>query len=172
VEGNIKLRVQTRGYGGHKYNRAIQITTNDPENPDIRIRVTGDIQKFVTMTPSAVFLTGKEGEAIAAIVKIFPETEPAFQLMQVNAMNGNDIRYSVTEKEEQGRKFYELLVENAAEAPGRYYDRIVLITDRSDQAPLIVNIRGNILPKEGPPPGSQPAGSGLIMLPTTDAQTK
>ena len=108
------------------------------------------------MTPNAVFLNGKLGETISTTVKIIPETEPAFKLLQVNAMNGKDIRYFVTEKEENDLKFYELLIENAAEAPGRYYDRITIITDRSDQAPLIVNIRGNILPVETPPAGQNP----------------
>ena len=108
------------------------------------------------MTPNAVFLNGKLGESISATVKIIPETEPAFKLLQVNAMSGKDIRYVVTEKEVNGRKFYELLIENAAEAPGRYYDRITIITDRSDQAPLIVNIRGNIMPVETPPAGQNP----------------
>ena len=132
--------------------------------------MTGDIKKFVTVNPKAVFLTGKEGEPISETVKIIPETDPPFQLLQVNAMSGKDIRYSVTEKEGNGRKFYELLVENAAEAAGRYYDRITIITDRSDQAPLIVNVRGNILPKDGPPPGSQPAGAGRTILPSNAGQ--
>jgi hypothetical protein len=119
--------------------------------------VTGDIKRFVTMTPNAAFLTGKQGEPVSAVIKIIPETEPAFQLLQVGAMNGKDIRHSVTEKEENGRKFYELLIENTAEVPGRYYDRITIITDRSDLAPLIVNIRGNILPAaETPPAGQNP----------------
>lgn len=150
------MKLQTRGYGGQKYSRPIQVTTNDSSNPTLSIQVTGDIRKFVTMTPAAVFLTGKLGEPISATVKIIPETEPAFQLLQINAMNGKDIRHSLTEKEENGRKFYELLIENAAEVEGRYYDRITIITDRSDQAPLIVNIRGNILPVETPPAGQNP----------------
>ncbi|RJP46153.1 MAG: hypothetical protein C4548_03245 [Desulfobacteraceae bacterium] len=118
--------------------------------------MTGDIKKFVTMTPNAVFLTGKHGEPISETVRIIPETEPAFRLLQVNAMSGKDIRHFVTEKEVNGRKFYELLIENAAEGPGRYYDRITILTDRSDQAPLIVNIRGNILPVETSPAGQNP----------------
>jgi len=151
------LSLQTRGYGGHRYNRAIQVTTNDPANSTISIQITGEIKKFVTMTPNAAFLTGKQGEPLSATITIIPETEPAFKLLQVNAMNGKDIRHSVTEKEKNGRKFYELLIENTAEAPGRYYDRITIMTDRSDQAPLIVNIRGNILPADPLPPGSKPA---------------
>lgn len=157
--------MQTRGYGGHRYNRSVQITTNDPANPSISIRVTGDIKKFVTMTPNAVFLNGKQGEPISATVEIVPETEPAFKLLQVNAMNGKDIRHAVTEKERNGRKFYELLIENAAEAPGRYYDRITIITDRSDQTPLIVNISGNILPADTALPGSQPADAAAEPAP-------
>lgn len=122
------------------------------------------------MSSKAVYLTGRKGEPISETVTIVPETEPSFELLQVNAMSGKDIRYSVTEKEENGRTFYELLVENTAEAPGRYYDRITIITDRSDQAPIIINIRGNILPKDGPPPESKPAGAGRKMTPSTDGQ--
>lgn len=158
------MRIGTRGCGAGKYNRAVQITTNDPENPRLAVRLTGDIRKFVTMTPSAVFLTGKAGEPVSETVKIIPESEPVFKLLQVNAMNGRDIRYFVTEKNENGRNFYELVVENAVESPGRYYDRITIITDRSDQAPLIVNVRGNILPAETPPVEQNPFD---VQMPTT-----
>lgn len=145
------MHIRTIGCGAGKYDRTIQITTNDPENPTLAVRLTGDVKKFVTMTPSAVSLTGKAGEPISATVKIVPETEPAFKIMQVNAGNGKDIRHSVAEKEENGKKVYELFIENSAETPGRYYDRLTIITDHGEQPPLIVNIRGNILPVDTAP---------------------
>jgi hypothetical protein len=159
------LRLQTRGYGGRRYSRMVQITTNDPVNTVIGIQVTGDIKKFVTMTTSAVFLIGKQGEPISTTVKIVPETEPPFKLLHVNAMNGKDIRHSITEKEHDGRIFYELLIENAAEAPGRYYDRISIITDRSDQAPLTVNVRGAIQPADASASEGQAADAVSQPLP-------
>jgi hypothetical protein len=140
------MRIGTTGCGAGKYDRTIRIMTNDPQNPTLAVRLIGDVKKFVTMTPSAVFLTGKAGEPVTATIRIVPETEPAFKLLQINVKNGKDIRHFVTEKEEDGKKVYELLIENTAESVGRYSDRITLITDRSDQGPLIVNIRGNILP--------------------------
>lgn len=145
------MHIKTTGCGIGKYDRTIQITTNDPENPIPAVRLTGDVKRFVTMTPSAVFLTGKVGEPVSATVRIIPESEPGFKLLQVNAVNGKDISHSINEKNENGRTFYELVIENAAESPGRYYDRITIITDRSDHAPLIVNIRGNILPVDTSP---------------------
>lgn len=145
------MRIGTTGCGAGKYDRTIQIITNDPENPALAVRLTGNVQKFVTMTPSAVFLNGKAGEPVSATVRIIPETEPGFKLVQINAQNGKDIRHFVTEKEEDGKKVYELLIENTAETPGRYYDRLTIITDRNDQAPLILNIRGNIMPADTVP---------------------
>jgi hypothetical protein len=144
------MHIRTTSCGAGKYDATIQIMTNDPENPALAVRLIGDIKKFATITPSSVFLNGKVNEPVSATVTIIPETEPAFNLVQISA-NGNDIRHSVTEKEENGRKVYELLIENAAETPGRYYERLTIITDRSDQAPLMVNIRGHILPEDPAP---------------------
>lgn len=140
------MRIGTTGCGAGKYERTIQIMTNDSENPTLAVRLTGDVKKFVTMTPSAVFLNGMAGEPVSATVRIIPETEPAFKLAQINAKNGKDIRHFVTEKEENGKKVYDLLIESTAETPGRYYDQLTIITDRNDQAPLILHIRGNIMP--------------------------
>jgi hypothetical protein len=144
------MHIRTTSCGAGKYDATIQIMTNDPENPALAVRLIGDIKKFATITPSSVLLNGKVNEPVSATVKIIPETEPAFNLVRISAASGNDIRHSVTEKEENGKKVYELLIENAAETPGRYHERLTIITDRSDQAPLMVNIRGNILPEDAP----------------------
>lgn len=145
------MHIRTTSCGAGKYEATVRIMTNDPEHSELAVQLIGEIKKFATITPSAVFLSGKQGEPVSATVTIVPETEPAFKLLEATAVNGKDIRHSVLEKEENGKKVYELLVENTAETVGRYYDRIRIITDHGDYGPLIVYVRGNILPKDAPP---------------------
>jgi hypothetical protein len=63
--------------------------------------------------------------------------------MTVQAMKGEHISYDLEETEADGRLAYELTVENELAEPGRYNDRLVLITDAGSQ-PLSITVIGYI----------------------------
>jgi hypothetical protein len=67
--------------------------------------------------------------------------------MTVEAMKGEHISYELKETEAQGRPAYELTVDNELAEPGRYNDRLVLITDAASQ-PLTITVIGYI--EKGP----------------------
>jgi hypothetical protein len=150
------------------------VTTNDPKHEKMEIHVTGEIKRFATITPKAVFLTGIVGEKIAQTVKIVPETEKPFKLVKVTALYGTDIRYSEKDAEISGKKMYELTVENTRKIEGRYSDRITIITDESNYTPLTIMVRGNIKAeaKAQPAAEAQPEPSEVKTQPQTQKKVE
>jgi hypothetical protein len=131
--------------------KSIRVYTNDPENKQIRLQMAGMIKRFADIKPSKVFLRGVAGEPISQTVKIIPGDDEAFKILQVNALKGGDFEFSLKETEVNGKPAYELAVKNIRETEGRYFDKIFMITDRTDQQPLSIIVSGQIQKPEGPP---------------------
>jgi hypothetical protein len=143
-EGKIKIKVVTKGYGGNKLSKAVRVNTNDPNNSSIELVLSGNVKALASIIPKSVYLSGKVGENLSQIVKIIPEAQESFKILKVTALSGADIRHTLQEINNAGNTFYELTIENTRQTPGRYFDTISLITDRSDQTPLSIYVRGNI----------------------------
>ncbi len=143
-EGKIKVKVITKGYGGNKYSKSIHVDTNDPNHAGIELKISGDIKTFATVIPKSVFFNGKVGESLSQVVKIIPETPEPFKILKITALKGEDFKQTLQEIKKSDKIFYELTIENTRQTPGRYFDTISVITDRSDQTPLSIYVRGNI----------------------------
>ena len=124
--------------------KSIRVYTNDPKNEKIALQLSGSVKKFVTIMPSKVFLKGNVGEHISQTVSITPGENEVFKIIKDNALKGVDYKYSLKEIEIDGKTAYELTVENTRETEGRYFDKIYLITDRTDQQPIRVIVSGYI----------------------------
>jgi len=120
------------------------VYTNDPKNEKITLQLSGKVKKFVTIKPSKVFLKGTVGESISQTVLIIPEKNEVFKILQVKALKGIDLKYSLKEMASDGKKGYEIVIENIRKTEGRYYDKINMITDRTDQKPISIIVSGNI----------------------------
>ena len=139
--------MSTKGYGGRELNKSARVITNDPENQEIRLMVRGEVEKFATVQPKRVNLSGTVGETIEQTVTIIPETKEPFRILKTSAMKGTEITHELKETEVSGKPAYELTIANTKDNPGRYYDRITLLTSRSDHTPLSVIVTGNIREK-------------------------
>ncbi len=124
--------------------KTARVITNDPEKSEIRLEIRGRVEKFATIDPRRAALKGAVGEEISRTVTIIPETEDPFKILKVTALRGNNIRYELRETEESGRPVYNLTITNTRAEPGRYFDRVSLITDKSDQEPLSIVVTGRI----------------------------
>ena len=147
----------TKSYGGRTLKKSIRVYTNDPENEKITLQLSGNVKKFVTLKPSKVFLKGTAGERISQTVEIIPGTEESFKILNVNALKGEDFTQSIKEIEIDGQPAFELTVENTRQTEGRYFDKIFMITDRTDQAPISVIVSGYIEKPEASIPESKEA---------------
>ena len=132
--------------------KSIKVYTNDPKNEKITLQLSGKVKKFVTIKPSKVFLKGNIGESISQTVTITPGEGEVFKILHVNALEDDDIKYTLKEIEIDGKKAYALTVENVRQTEGRYFDKIFMITDRSDQKPISIIVSGYIKKPKDPNP--------------------
>lgn len=110
------------------------------------------MDKFVTIKPNKVKLSGRVGENISQTVTIIPETKEPFKILKVTAMKGIDFSHSLKEVEVEGKRVYELTFTNLKKTPGRYYDKMVILTDRNEHKPLDIIVIGELSPAD---PGNQ-----------------
>lgn len=133
--------------------------TNDPENDKIILQLFGKVKKFVTIKPKKAFLKGNVGESISQIISIIPGEDEVFKILKVNALKGIDYKYELKEIEVDGKTAYELTVENTRETEGRYFDKIFMITDRTDQKPISIIVSGYIEKPKDPNPEEKDTGA-------------
>lgn len=136
--------MNTRGFGGRKLRKTIKVETNDPKRQNFNLVVTGAVEKFATISPSRVRLTGALGQPIRTAVNIIPEKAYPFRILKTDAREGKYIRFDLKEVKHDKGLGYLLTVENLKKEPGRYFDTINLETDSTIQPKIFVRVYGNI----------------------------
>lgn len=139
-EGKIAIKGNTSGSGGRKFSKTITVSTNDPKNRNLILRISGQVEKFVRIEPGTVRLKGAAGEKIQTSVAIIPEEKYPFKIVETSAKEGKNIRFTVKKEEDR----YVLAVENLMESKGRYFDEIRLKTDSSATPEISIRVYGNV----------------------------
>ena len=144
--------MNTNGYGEKMLHKTVTVETNDKKNPLARLEIGGKIEKFATILPASVRLSGPLGKPIVGEVKIVPKGKYPFSLTEARALDGKNILFKLDEMTNQPEKGYVLHIENTKKDVGRYRDTIVLKTTNKLKPELEIRIYGNIFaPKSGPP---------------------
>jgi hypothetical protein len=102
--------------------------------------MTGFVDKFATILPRRVQLTGKKGAPISVAVKIVPEKKYPFEIQSVKAKLGRDIKVKI----EKDGSTYMLMVENIRADVGKYQDAVILKTTSKIQPEIKINVFGKI----------------------------
>lgn len=150
-EGKISMKVNTNGYGGSRLTKTISVITNDTMKPESTLTVSGNIDRFVTITPPVVRLSGNIGDKLKSIVKIIPTDKYPFSIASIRNRDGQNIRYKLKkENSSSGRKEYSVTVENAKKDAGFYYDVLILATDSKIQPEIKITVMGRIINPNAP----------------------
>jgi hypothetical protein len=107
--------------------------------------ISGLVEKFATITPEYVRLTGKAGAPLHARVNIIPEASHPFKIVSTRVKTGEYIRYSLKDQPTADPKSYLLTVENILGKKGRYFDTIYLKTTSPLHPELKISVYGNII---------------------------
>jgi len=142
--------VNTKGFGGRTVKKSILVYTNDKNLLKLSLKVTGEVKKFATITPTKVRLTGPAGAPLMTSVSIVPEKEYMFKVLSVEAKNGKFVDVELKDTSKGNDNSYKLIVKSKKESPGRYFDVLKLKTDSEIQPEIDVRVYGNIL---DPPDG-------------------
>ncbi len=121
--------------------------------PHAKLIISGPVERFVTISPHMVRLTGDMGKSIRSTVRIIPEKKYPFSILSVKAKIGRNIRYSLEkirkvsykDKIEKRKKEYLLHVENIKKTAGMYRDFIILKTDSKIQPEIPIMVFARII---------------------------
>lgn len=139
-QGKISIKANTGGYAGSRFSKNIRVYSNDPAHPQLMLRISGQVNRFVTVEPENLNLKGIAGQKIQGAVNIIPDTRYPFHILESSANKGKNIRFALEKKE----KGYVLTAENLLETAGRYFDKITLKTDNPAMPQIAVSVYGNI----------------------------
>ena len=113
------------------------------------LTVRGQVEKFVSISPKKVRLTGYVGQPLKTVVKIIFEKKYPFKIIDTKASDQKNIRYTLEENQDLQGPGYILSVENIRKKQGNYYAFISLTTDSKIKPLIQISIYGNILgPKQ------------------------
>jgi hypothetical protein len=146
-EGKITIKVNTTGYGGRSLKKSATVVTNDPNNAEFELTMQGEVDSFATIKPAYLRLYGNVGEKISGKVVILSSEKYPFNILQVKALNGENIKFNLEKNLKGNGAGYTLTVENLMEHQGRYYDTVQFKTDSTIKPFLTVKIYGNIFEK-------------------------
>ncbi len=124
------------------------VYTNDKSRPRQDLIITGQVEKFVTISPRHVNLRGTAGDAIKAKVTLIPEEKYPFKILNVRAKSGKYIKFQLEEVRQSDNIGYEIRVENLKKDAGRYYDTIIVNTDSKIRPHLDVRVYGYLRPRK------------------------
>lgn len=143
-EDIIRIKVNTRGYGGRQLNKQVVVYTNDPDQERIALTISGTVNDLVTLSPARVQLTGAVGSDIHQMVSITSDASFPFRIVDVKATYGENIAFDLKPILESGKNAYCLSVKNTKRTEGRYSDTLTLTTDSPIRPQLTVRVYGNI----------------------------
>lgn len=146
--------------------KTITVMTNDSSSPESQLSVSGNVEKFVTITPPVVRLNGKIGEKLESLVKIVPEGKYPFKITKISAQEGKNIKYELKDKtSDSGLKEYAVTVENLKKDGGSYYDVLLIDTDSKIQPLLKINVMARLIDPNAPVKAPLTGSSGNILAP-------
>ena len=121
------------------------VETSAAKQPNVSVEITGNVEKFASITPNKLILRGNAGEPIIGSVTISPDPKYPFKILETKAKNGNDIQARTEEKQENNTTSFIVTVENLKKDPGRYYDVITLKTNSPVKPEIQLGVYGQIL---------------------------
>jgi hypothetical protein len=89
------------------------------------------------------------GDSIKQTVTIVPSEKYQFQITEVKADNGQNIKFELS-RPDPGQNRYILTIENTKTDQGRYFDSLVLKTTNTLKPEFSLRIFGDIRPPKTP----------------------
>ena len=118
--------------------------SNDKKNPVLELKITGFVERFVSIIPKRANLRGIIGQPLTETIRIIPEEKYPFKIIAGKARKGDDIEFTFNEAVDNGKPVYVVSVENLKKDEGRYFDSIILKTDFKEYPEISINVYGDI----------------------------
>jgi hypothetical protein len=138
--GAVTVEVITDGDGGRPVHVAIGVQTDDPVRADLKLMLTGQIEKVAGIEPETICLEGPAGEPLTRDILIRPMRKYPFKILSVTAAKGDYLTFHLAEEHEADHHRYRLQVHLVKPQKGRFFDRIVIATDSPYRPEIVIGL--------------------------------
>jgi len=140
-EGTIRLTLNTTGYQGNVKKTAV-VYSNDPDQPQVTVVVSGRVTPSVAVDPPAVLLEGWVSEDIRRTVTIRANAPQALTLEPAQGTDAEKVAYEL--KTIENGRVYQLIIHNISKKRDRYAGLITLKTNYAHKPELKIGYMGAI----------------------------
>ncbi len=119
--------------------KVIVVKTDDPNKKKFNVVVTGPVEKIVDVTPASVYLKGKPGQILSAIVNITPKAKYPFSLVSVKQRENSQFQVDMV-KSGADSLTWQLNIKRTSDVNGSSYDVLKIKTDSKYKPEIIVRV--------------------------------
>ena len=147
-EAPVTVKVVTEPEGGKVVDETVELIPANSDTPAVILKIKGEIQKFVDISPRRIKLKGYLGDKISQVLTIIPADAHPFTITGVRAKKGEHIKISRKETKIQGKRAYLLTVDNIRTRKGFYRDSIYIQTDSKVRPEFRIRLDGELKERE------------------------
>ena len=137
---------KTQGYGGKTLTKTILVKTDDPQHRTLNLVVTGQVDRIAEIQPPSVYLNGKAGDTLEAVVTITPSEKYAFTILGLEKRNKSRIEATLVQPE-KGGKTWRINIKCRSDKAEDLYDELILKTDSKYVPSLGIRVSAVFLDK-------------------------
>ena len=124
-----------------KFEKAVTVTSDDPVTPNLRLRLRGEVKRYIEMTPMNIQFGKLFGaESQSRVIKLTNNTETAMKLT-LPKQPGHNLKAELVETS-PGQAYELRVTANPPFEPGVFKEDINIDTNIEGQASLKIDVRG------------------------------
>ena len=127
--------------------KTILVKTDDPQNNTLNLIVTGQVELLAEINPQAVYLNGKTGDTLEAVVSITPSEKYAFTVLGLEKKNNSRIEATLIPPK-KGSKVWQIKIKCRSDKAEDLYDELILKTDSKYVPSLGIRVSAVFLEKK------------------------
>ena len=119
--------------------KKIKVKSDDPENRQFDLVITGKVDHIVKIVPSTVSLSGTPGQELKAIVTITPAEKYGFSILELSQKIDTQIQAELI-RPKPGSKDWQVQIKASSDKADDLYDIITLKTDSPYKPKLKIRV--------------------------------
>ena len=127
--------------------KVILVKTDDPERKEFNLIVTGPVERVVDINPASVFLNGKQGDTLEAVVNITPSEKYKFSILGMEQKINTKIKAMLIEPKGD-KKSWQIKIKSTSGKADHLYDVLTLKTDSQYKPTLTIRVYAIFLEKQ------------------------
>jgi len=141
----ISVVVHTGGRGGQTVSKRFRVYTDDPNQPNVELAVTGKVEGFVDIEPPRLSFIGRAGETMRQEVRITPNPKYPFTIKEAKAATDQNLRIDLKPLGKKAKEGYLLTVTVIKTNPGTFAEYIQLYTDSKEKPTIGISVHGRLM---------------------------